>query len=162
MLNDKYELYLDYQLIVQTTSVQEAIAILLGLYNIFEIKFTRHSRGIHLLYGIMFQDQNELTKSLRKILLSWDYIIKNRSIGYQNQSTTTTTTTTTTVNNSSMTQSTTSVETNENDSNGNDLNGNGSNVLEKIDSIQNQLSNHSNQEPTNNHSFNHTQELGKS
>ncbi|CAF3904462.1 unnamed protein product, partial [Rotaria magnacalcarata] len=61
MLNAKYELYLDYQLIEQTTSAQEAISILLCLYNIFEIKFTRHSRGINLLYGIMFQDQNELS-----------------------------------------------------------------------------------------------------
>ncbi|CAF3796765.1 unnamed protein product [Rotaria sp. Silwood1] len=141
MLDDKYELYLDYQLIVHTTSAQEAIAILLGLYNIFEIKFTRHSRGVPLLYGIIFQDQNELTKSLRKILLSWEFIIKNKSIVHQHQSTTT-------VNNGGMTQSTTSIETNVNDSNEDDPNKNGPN--ENYSNI-----NHVNQESTINHSFNH-------
>ncbi|CAF3374245.1 unnamed protein product [Rotaria socialis] len=122
MLNAKYELYLDYQLIEQTTSAQEAISILLCLYNIFEIKFTRHYLGINLLYGIMFQDQNELSKSLRKLLLSWDYIIENKSIVHQHQ------TKTTTVNNMSMIHTTTSTETYENDSN----------VLEETHFIQNQ------------------------
>ena len=145
ILNDKYELYLDYQLIVQTTSAQEALSLLLCLYNVFEIQFTRHSRGIHLLYGIMFQDQNELTKSLKKLLLSWDYIIKNRSIVRQHQ------TTTTTVNNVTMGGSTISIEQNENDSN----------VLEEIDSVQNQQINNVDRQLTINNSFNHNQELGE-
>jgi hypothetical protein len=145
MLNDKYELYLDYQLIVQTTSAQEAVSVLLCLYNIFEIQFTRHSRGIHLLYGVMFQDQNELSKSLRKLLLSWDYIIKNKSLVHQHQ------TTTSVVNNIDIIQSTLSIETNENDSN----------VIEETDPIQNDQINNVNQEPTFRHSFDHTQELGK-
>ncbi len=71
MLSDKYELYLDRQLIVQTTCAYQAMSILLGLYNIFEIKFQRHFRGVHLLYGVMFEDSNEISKSLRKLLLSW-------------------------------------------------------------------------------------------
>jgi hypothetical protein len=145
MLNDKYEVYLDYQLIVQATSALEAMSILLCLYNIFEIKFTRHSRGTHLLYGIMFQDQSELTKSMRNHLLSWGYVIKNKSLVHQHQSTTTT------VNNITMIQSTISLETNENDSN----------VLEEIDSTQSQQISNLNQEPTINHLFNDTSELGK-
>ncbi|CAF3502492.1 unnamed protein product [Rotaria sordida] len=95
MCDNKYELYLDYQLIGQTTSAQQAVSFLLCLYNIFEIKFTRHSRGIHLLYGVVFQDQNEL---------------KNKSIAHQHQMTTTT------MNNISVIQNTTSVKRNENDS----------------------------------------------
>jgi hypothetical protein len=91
ILNDKYQLYLDYEVIVQTTSAEEAISILLCLYNLFEIKFQRHSRGVHLLYGIMFEDQNDLTKSLRKVLLTWDYIIKNKPIVHQHRTTTTAT-----------------------------------------------------------------------
>jgi hypothetical protein len=97
------------------------------------------------LYGVIFQDQNELSKSLRKLLLSWDYIIKNKLIVRQHQ------TKTTTASNISMVQSAISTETNENDSN----------VLEEIDSVQNQQINNVNQEPAINHSFNHTQELDK-
>jgi hypothetical protein len=115
MLQDKYELYLDYQFILQTTSAQEAISILLGLHNIFEVKFTRHSRGVQLLYGVMFQEQNELSKSLRKLLLSWEYVIQNKSIVHQRQSTTTA------ENNSIMTENTASIESNEDHPNANGL-----------------------------------------
>ncbi len=72
-------------------------------------------------------------------------MIKNKSLVHQHQSTTTT------VNNITMIQSTISLETNENDSN----------VLEEIDSTQSQQINNLNQEPTINHLFNHTPELGK-
>ena len=159
MFNDKYEMYLDYQLIGQTTSAQEAISILLCLYNIFEIKFTRHSRSIHLLYGVVFQDQNELSKSLRKLLLSWDYTIKNKSIVYQRQITTTTTTTaaatvsaTTTMNDISVPQIATSAKTNENDSA----------VLEGAEFIPDQQTNNVNKKATPNSPSNNTQRLGKS
>ncbi|CAF3857243.1 unnamed protein product [Adineta steineri] len=145
MLDDKYEFYLDYELIVQTTSAQEAISILLSLYNIFEAKFARHSRGVHLLYAIMFQDQNELTKSLRNLLVSWEYTIKNKLAVRQHLSTITATT----LNNSNITQSTISMQTNEN----------GLDVVEKADSIQNQTINDMDQESVTNHSLNHTSAL---
>ncbi|CAF3910067.1 unnamed protein product [Adineta steineri] len=145
MLDDKYELYLDYELIVQTTSAQEAISILLSLYNIFEVKFARHSRGVHLLYAIMFQDQNELTKPLRNLLVSWEYTIKNKLVVRQHLSTITATT----LNNSNITQSTISMQSNEN----------GLDVVEKVDSIQNQTINDMDQESVTNHSLNHAPAL---
>ncbi len=58
-----------------------------------------------------FQDQNELSKLLRKLLLTWDYIIKDKSVVHQHQ------TTTTAVNSISMIQSIVSIEPNEKDSN---------------------------------------------
>lgn len=149
MLNDKYELYLDYQLILQVTSAEMAISILLCLYNIFEIKFTRHSSSIHLLYGIMFQDQSELTKSMRKLLLSWDYVIEKKSVAYQHR-TTADTITTTTVNNIILIQNTTSTETNDNNLN----------VLEQINSPKNHEMNEVDQEPAPMDSFDHTLQLG--
>ncbi|CAF1243966.1 unnamed protein product [Adineta steineri] len=148
MLDDKYELYLDYELIVRTTSAQEAVSILIGLYNIFEVKFTRHSRGVHLLYAIMFQDQNEFTKSLRNLLVSWDYIIKNKLAVRQHLSTITATT----LSNSNVIQSTISMQTNEN----------GLDAVAKVDSIQNQTINDISQESATNHSLNHASTLGKS
>ncbi|CAF5161804.1 unnamed protein product, partial [Rotaria magnacalcarata] len=52
--------------------------------------FQRHGRAAHLLYGVLFEDTNELSKSLRAILLSWDYIIKNKLNFYQQHKQTTT------------------------------------------------------------------------
>ncbi|CAF4030146.1 unnamed protein product, partial [Adineta steineri] len=124
---------------------QEAISILLSLYNIFEVKFARHSRGVHLLYAIMFQDQNELTKSLRNLLVSWDYTIKNKLAVRQHLNTITATT----LNNSNITQSTISMQSNEN----------GLDVVEKVDPIQNQTINDMDQESVTNHSLNHAPAL---
>ncbi|CAF1203963.1 unnamed protein product [Adineta steineri] len=129
MLDDKYELYLDYELIVQTTSAQEAISILLSLYNIFEVKFARHSCGVHLL----------------NLLVSWDYTIKNKLVVRQHLSTITAPT----LNSSNITQSTISMQTNEN----------GLDVVEKVDSIQNQTINDMSQESATNHPLNHPSTL---
>ncbi|CAF1209377.1 unnamed protein product [Didymodactylos carnosus] len=90
ILEDKFELYLDYHLITQTASSETALALLLSLYNIFEIRFTHNNRCAHTLYGIIFADGNELGKGLRTILASWDYRIKNRSTIQRTIPTTTT------------------------------------------------------------------------
>ncbi|CAF1499383.1 unnamed protein product [Adineta steineri] len=97
MLDDKYELYLDYELIVQTTSAQEAISILIAVRQ-------------HL-----------------------------------------STITATTLSNSNVIQSTISMQTNEN----------GLDVVEKVDSIQNQTINDMDQESVTSHSLNHASILGK-
>ncbi len=140
-MTDKYELYLDYQLIVQTASAEAALSILLALYNIFEIKFQRHYRGIHLLYGVIFEDNNELSKSFRKDLLSWGYTIKTKSVVHQHKRTTTTTTTTT-MNNINTTENAPSVEPNVNDLS----------LLTQTVLIQNQALNDANEEPALNRS----------
>ncbi|CAF0973569.1 unnamed protein product [Didymodactylos carnosus] len=83
--DEKFELFADWQLITETTNPATALAVLLSLYNIFEIKFTKNNCASHLLYGIIFQDGNELGKSLRTVLSSWDYIFENRTQGPQMQ-----------------------------------------------------------------------------
>ncbi|CAF1546209.1 unnamed protein product [Adineta steineri] len=89
----------------------------------------------------MFQDQNELTKSLRNLLVSWHYTIQNKLVVRQHLSTITATT----LNNSNMIQITISMQTNEN----------GLDVVEKVDPIQNQTINDMDQESATNHSLNH-------
>jgi hypothetical protein len=151
MLSDKYELYLDYQMIVQTTSAQTALSVLLSLYNNFEIKFQRHYSGIHLLYGVIFEDANELSESMRKLLLSWGYELKNKSIIHQHRVATTTTAPTITMNNIDTVDNTLSVEPSTNDLR----------VSEQALLIQNQELNDIDKEPTLHHTFPQTQESSK-
>ena len=76
----KFELYLDFHRITETDSCSTALALLLSLYYVFEIKFANHNRCCRLLYSILFEDAHHLNKSLKTLLNDWNYKIINRSI----------------------------------------------------------------------------------
>ncbi|CAF4130304.1 unnamed protein product [Rotaria magnacalcarata] len=76
--DDRLELYLDFCLITQTTSCFTALALLLSLYYVFEIRFGLHNRTCRLLYGILFEDSHYLNKALKNLLHNWQYKIVNR------------------------------------------------------------------------------------
>ncbi|CAF2929537.1 unnamed protein product [Rotaria sp. Silwood2] len=75
---DKYVIYLDYDVITETTSIDQALCIIISLYVIFELQFGTHNRIIHLLYGILLQQPSALTKQLRLILKDWNFTIDKK------------------------------------------------------------------------------------
>ncbi|CAF1297592.1 unnamed protein product [Adineta steineri] len=79
ILDDKFELYLHFHLITHTSFCSQALALLISLYYVFEIKFGHHSRSSRLLYGVPFEDTHYLNKALKNLLNSWKYKIVNRS-----------------------------------------------------------------------------------
>ena len=78
VLEDKFELYLDYCLITKTTSCAQAFILLMALYDVFEIRFAHHHRCCRLLYAVIFEDSHYLNKPLRTLLKNWNYTIINR------------------------------------------------------------------------------------
>ncbi|CAF4021138.1 unnamed protein product [Rotaria sp. Silwood2] len=78
--DDRFEIYLDFCLITETTSYSTALALLLSLYYVFEIRFGLHNRTCRLLYGILFEDSHYLNKALKNLLNSWQYEIVNRPL----------------------------------------------------------------------------------
>ncbi|CAF1683485.1 unnamed protein product, partial [Rotaria magnacalcarata] len=80
ILEDKFELYLDFHLVAETNSFSTAVALLLSLYHIFEIRFANHNRCCRLLYSILFEDAHHLNKSLKNLLNNWNYKIINRPL----------------------------------------------------------------------------------
>ncbi|CAF4178925.1 unnamed protein product, partial [Adineta steineri] len=76
--NEKFELYLDWNLIIRTTSPTTALALLLSLYNVFAIKFAKNNHTSHLLYAVFFQNGDELGKNLGIILNSWHFTFEDR------------------------------------------------------------------------------------
>ncbi|CAF3060653.1 unnamed protein product [Rotaria sp. Silwood2] len=80
ILDNKFELYLDFHLITETDSCSTALALLLSLYYVFEIRFASHNRCCRLLYSILFEDTHHLNKSLKKLLNDWNYKIINRPL----------------------------------------------------------------------------------
>lgn len=78
--DDRFELYLDFSLITETTSCFTALALLVSLYYVFEIRFGCHNRTSRLLYGILFEDSHNLNKALKILLHKWNYKIVNRPL----------------------------------------------------------------------------------
>ncbi|CAF4312263.1 unnamed protein product, partial [Rotaria sp. Silwood2] len=78
--DDRFELYLNFCLITETTSCFTALALLLSLYYVFEIRFGLHNRTCRLLYGILFEDSHYLNKALKNLLHNWQYKIVNRPL----------------------------------------------------------------------------------
>ncbi|CAF3089721.1 unnamed protein product [Rotaria socialis] len=72
---DKFVLYLDYDSITETTSIDQALCTVISLYVIFELQFGTHNRIIHLLHGILLQEPVALTKQLRWTLKEWKFQI---------------------------------------------------------------------------------------
>jgi hypothetical protein len=54
--------------IVSTTSPDDALALLLAMYTIFELNFDKKSRAVRFLYSIVFSDKRYLSNSTRILI----------------------------------------------------------------------------------------------
>ncbi|CAF1375532.1 unnamed protein product [Adineta steineri] len=63
--------------VMGTTSPTTALALLLSLYNVYAIKFAKNNHTSHILYGVFFQNADELGKNLRIILNSWHFTFED-------------------------------------------------------------------------------------
>lgn len=80
ILDDKFQLYLDFCLITETTSCSTALALLISLFYVFEIRFGPHNRCCRLLQGVLFEDSHYLNRALKNLLNTWNYKIVNRPV----------------------------------------------------------------------------------
>ncbi|CAF1370806.1 unnamed protein product [Rotaria sordida] len=100
---DKFIIFLDYEIITETPSIDQALCVVISLYVLFELQFGSHNRIIQLLYGILLQEPGALTKPLRLLLNQWNFIVDKkeykRNIQMPTTISTTTKTLTTTVEN---------------------------------------------------------------
>ncbi|CAF1378777.1 unnamed protein product [Adineta steineri] len=61
---DQFIVFLDYEVISKTSSIDQALCVIISLYVIFELQFGIHNRIIQLLYGILLKQSGALTKPL--------------------------------------------------------------------------------------------------
>ncbi|CAF2184870.1 unnamed protein product [Rotaria magnacalcarata] len=80
IFDDKFEIYVDFHLITETLSSSTALALLISMYHIFELKFAHHNRCCRLLYSVLLEDSRHLNKSLKRLLNDWKYTINNQAI----------------------------------------------------------------------------------
>lgn len=66
--NDQIHVYVDFVLIVSTRSPDDALGLLIAMYNIFELSFSKHSRAIRFLYSIIHKDKRFLSNAMRLLL----------------------------------------------------------------------------------------------
>ena len=81
---------MDYEVITETSSIDQAVCYIISLYVIFELQFGAHNRIIHLLYGILLEEPAALTKQLRSLLKEWNLHIDKKERTKNIQSATTT------------------------------------------------------------------------
>ncbi|CAF1500763.1 unnamed protein product [Adineta steineri] len=75
---DQFIIFLDYEVISETSSIDQAICIAISLYVVFELQFGIHNRIIQLLYGILLKQSGALIKPLYILLNQWNFIIDKK------------------------------------------------------------------------------------
>ena len=78
IFDSKLELYLDFHIVTEIGCCSKALALLLSLYYVFEVRFWHHNRCCRMLYAILLEDCHYLNKGLKNLLNSWQYKIVNR------------------------------------------------------------------------------------
>jgi hypothetical protein len=66
--DDVLNIYVDYIRIVETTSPDDALALLLSMFCIFELAFEKNGRVLRFLYAVMFGDKRYLSNTTRTLI----------------------------------------------------------------------------------------------
>ena len=66
--DDQIHVYVDFTLIVSTTSSDDALGLLIAMYNVFELNFYKHSRAIRFLYSVFHRDKRFLSNAMRSLV----------------------------------------------------------------------------------------------
>ena len=90
-INDHISIFVDFVPVLSTNSPDDALALLLAMYTIFELSFDKKSRAIRLLYCVLHGDKNYLTNSIRSLInekdIDLDWAKKKQSSSSSSSST---------------------------------------------------------------------------
>ncbi|CAF1478085.1 unnamed protein product [Rotaria sordida] len=64
---DHFNVYLDWTFICSSKSIEESIAILIGLYSLMDLKFNTYRMAARFLYAYLINDQQKQPNNIRKI-----------------------------------------------------------------------------------------------
>ncbi|CAF3902377.1 unnamed protein product [Rotaria sordida] len=78
-INDQIHIYVDFILIVSTTSPDYALGLLIAMYNIFELNFRKNSRVVRFLYCIFHNDKRFLSNAMRLLIKENNIEIMNET-----------------------------------------------------------------------------------
>lgn len=62
---DLINIYVDFLPITATTSSDDALALLIAMYTIFELNFPKNNRVVRLLYSLLHREKRFLTNTIR-------------------------------------------------------------------------------------------------
>ena len=65
---NRIDVYVDFIPVVSTDSSDDALALLIAMYTLFELTFDKKSRTIRLLYSILHSDKRYLSNTLRHFI----------------------------------------------------------------------------------------------
>lgn len=68
MVDDIIHIYVDFNPILSTSSLDDALGLLIAMYSIFELSFDKKSRTIRFLYCVLHGDKQFLSNSIRVLI----------------------------------------------------------------------------------------------
>lgn len=78
--DDLFHIYVDYVQIVETTSPDDALALLLSMFCIFELAFEKNGRVLRFLYAVLFGDKRYLSNTTRTLINEKSIIINTEKV----------------------------------------------------------------------------------
>ena len=67
-MDDLIQIYVDFLPVTATTSSDDALALLISMYTIFELSFPKNNRTMRLLYSVLHAEKRFLTNTIRLFL----------------------------------------------------------------------------------------------
>ncbi|CAF4224304.1 unnamed protein product [Rotaria sp. Silwood2] len=67
-IEDRIHVYVDFNPVISTTSPDDALALLVAMYTIFELSFDKKSRTIRFLYSVLHGDTQFLSNFIRILI----------------------------------------------------------------------------------------------
>ena len=67
-VDDLMHIYVDFHPILSASSPDDAVALLIAMYSIFELSFDKKSRTTRLLYAVLYGDKQFLSNSIRILI----------------------------------------------------------------------------------------------
>lgn len=68
MTDDVFHIYVDFHRIAATNSPDDAVALTLAMFSIFELGFEKNGRTLRFLYAILYGDKRYLSNSTRNLV----------------------------------------------------------------------------------------------
>ena len=68
MTDDLFHIYVDFNKILSTNSPDDAVALTLAMFSIFELAFEKNGRVLRFLYAILFGDKRYLSNATRNLM----------------------------------------------------------------------------------------------
>jgi hypothetical protein len=83
--DDNIKIYLDWTLICSSYSIEQSLAVLVGLYCLMNLKFHAYRAAVRFLYAYFFNDKQQQSNSIRRFCREYNIELQDKPSSSLNQ-----------------------------------------------------------------------------